>query len=78
MLTNWIVHGSVPNTNFSLVDEKVKASPGLLPRAVKDKDVAPTSEGAWGYRYVGRFRDDLRVRLGLIGLVMWVANVTYT
>lgn len=78
VLTNWIVHGSTPNTSFSLVDEKAKASPGLLPRAMKDKHVALVGEGGWGYRYIGRFRDDLRWRLGLIGLVMWVANVTYT
>jgi len=78
VLTNWIVHGSTPNTSFGLVDEKAKTSPGLLPRAVKDKDVTPVSEGSWLYNYMPRFRDDLRWRLGLIVLVMWVANVTYT
>jgi hypothetical protein len=81
VLTNWIVHGNAPNTNFNLLDEKAKASPGLLPRAVKDREVASVSDGergSWVYQYFMRLGDDLRWRLGLIGVIMWIANVTYT
>lgn len=77
VLTNWIVYGGSPNVNFGLVDEKAKASPGLLP---KDKAITVPDSGeggSWLFRSLVRLRNDLRWRLGLIGIALWVANVTY-
>ncbi|TVY22590.1 putative O-acetyltransferase [Lachnellula hyalina] len=88
VLANWIVNGNgnkIPTTNlgngnFGL---NAKASPSILPRVVKEKEEEVLEEaGKWKAKprnCLTRFRnmDDLRRRLGIIGVVLWIANITY-
>ncbi|TVY54478.1 putative O-acetyltransferase CAS1 [Lachnellula cervina] len=86
VLTHWIVNG-VPTPTSGFVTAKASPPPGLhlLPRVriVKDKETSLLDGDGGGKGkgesrgYVTRFRDDLRWRVGLMGVVLWVANVTY-
>ncbi|KAI6708661.1 hypothetical protein JHW43_008812 [Diplocarpon mali] len=87
-LTRWIVGGaSSPSLSRKSSDEEAgeKSSPYLLPK-VKSGDEASLSSpskdgmgsrGGYFEKAIARLKDGLKLRLGLILFVLWVANVTY-
>jgi hypothetical protein len=86
-IANWIV-GKKPGSQGYGEDDTVglKYSPYLLPKMEdgegtpsKDTrfDIGRSSTSQWLEKCVVLFSEDLRWRLGLILLVMWVSNVTY-
>jgi hypothetical protein len=86
-IANWIV-GKKPGSQGYGEEDTVglKYSPYLLPKMEdgegtpsKDTrfDIGRSSTSQWLEKCVVLFSEDLRWRLGLILLVMWVSNVTY-
>ena len=86
-ITSAIV-GTKPANECYSDDDTVgpKYSPYLLPKMEdgegtpsKDMrfDIGRSNSSRWMEKFFVRFSEDLRWRLGLIFLVMWVANITY-
>ncbi|KAN0115113.1 Cas1p domain containing protein [Hyaloscypha variabilis] len=87
-ITNWIVGKKPGIQGYDDEDDTVgpKYSPYLLPK-MEDGEGTPSKDvkfnigqsytSRWVEKWVMRLSIDLRWRLGLILLVMWVANVTY-
>jgi len=86
-LTNWIVRNKPTNQGYGKEDTvSPKYSPYLLPKmddgeGTPSKDIrfnlGRSNASRWMEKFVVAFSEDLRWRLGLIVLVMWLGNVTY-
>lgn len=87
-LTVWIVNGgSPPSANRGKHDDDAKNSPYLLPRSY-DESGTPSKDlrfdfgkgrtAKWLGRVAVRLTESLKWRLILMGLVMWMGNITYT
>jgi hypothetical protein len=86
-LTNWIVGKNPANQGYGeggIIGPKY--SPYLLPKTENGEgtpskdirfDLGRSKTARWLERCVVGFSNDLRWRLGLAFLVMWVGNVTY-
>lgn len=82
-LTRWIVGSGAETPSLTSKysnDDVGKNSPYLLPKVKREDEsflFALPAAGSRSERMLGKLGQSLRLRLGLIVFVMWVANITY-